>query len=71
MGNVVEMPKRNCGNGAREAVMEIVRSPHFRKPLGEWDVNAVADCFLMELLEYGYKVVRISDRETSGDKSPA
>lgn len=69
MGEIVQMPKRNTGNGAREAVMEIVRNPHFRKPLGDWDVHTVTDCLLMELWQYGYKIVPIYQKDS--DSPPA
>lgn len=51
--------------------MEIVRNPHFRKPLGEWDVHTVADCLLMALWQCGFKVVKLNDVGSKTDPPSA
>lgn len=57
---IIEFPQ-NKGNGAREAVMEILDDNHMRMPLGEWDYPAVTDYWLGRLWEAGFKVVPLQE----------
>lgn len=59
---IVQFPKKD-GNGAREAVMGVMRDPHMRWPLGEWDVPAVTEYFLISLWSAGFKIVPLDGTE--------
>ena len=54
---VIPFPKPD-GNGAREALIEIVRSPAARC-LGEWDAPAVTDYLLAKLFVAGFAIVPV------------
>ena len=53
--NIVPFPKRE-GNGAREALMNVMRDPASRC-LGEWDTPAATDYILARLYTVGFVVV--------------
>jgi hypothetical protein len=55
---------RNPGNGAREAMIDLLQDNHISaRPLGKWDCPAVADYILALLWERGFKVVPLDDKD--------
>lgn len=62
MGEVVVLSTRNKGNGAREAMIDLLLDNHIScRPLGDWDCPAVADYILALLWERGFKVVPLGN----------
>lgn len=60
MTNIIDLPHRNRGNGAREALQAQLR------PKG-WS-DAAVDFLLMELWAHGFKIVPVDDlTETTTD----
>ena len=64
--DIVPFPKPD-GNGSREALMDILRSPA-AQCLGEWDAPAVTDYLLGKLFMAGFVIVPMEEKR--GDDDP-
>lgn len=55
---IIPMPERDKGNGAREALMDVMKGS-IARPIADWDCPAVTDYILASLYVAGFVVVPI------------